>query len=694
MLKQANLSFSVAAQSFGDDVTSIQFSTQDKNTAKLIFTIREGKQPLNLTDVDAIVDLVMGDKSIFEDNKAKVTAPLDGKLEYTITADQIRHPGRARGELQLISKDGQSIGGFRFNFTVKKALVDEYAGPVKEYYINDLEAVKEDVRKKAKSTSTDIDNIKAEIEAKADSIKDLDVVRIDTKLNELEEKVGEGGVGVDEQARQGIQDVTKQLADKANEDDLNIERQRINNIIAIENSVDNAETADIRVGANGEIHASAGDNVRSIAKALTFVRSTNLFNRSDSDIVQGRYLSGDGNTNNVDSGYFTSGWINVGDINGKTIYLSQGTGGQYSFTRVAVYDDNKTTLNVSGSNIQTYTIPNGAKWLRFSCANVNFSNTQLTLSVGSIKNYEPYFSPYYDVVDKAARQDIEDMLDLLPSRNDKIVDCWGDSLTQAYGFTGYPQVLQTLLGESYKVNNLGVGSETTKTIAGRQGGMAYIVQPNVVIPGSKTAVEITMKSDDGGAVAPIKTSVERYMGVNPVTLAGIEGKLTWSNSGGSDRWYFTRNVEGESKTINRPTALLTDGMKRKKNILVIFMGQNGGWDNVPDTLVKQYKKMIDQADSNRYILLGLTSTNATSGANLEKAMFDNFGRHFINLREYLSTYGVYDVGITPTQQDLDQMAIGAVPPSLLSDTVHGNNHFYNIIGNLVHKKGKELGYWI
>lgn len=198
MLKQANLSFSVAAQSFGDDVTAIQFSTLDRNTAKLAFTIKNGKQPLNLTDVEAKVDLVMGDKSVFDDNVARVTSPEEGKIEYTITPEQIRHPGRARGELQLTSKDGQSIGGFRFNFTVKKALVDEVVGPVKEYYVQDLEAIKAEIRKTA------------------DSIKDLDVVQIDTKLNELEEQIGEG-VGVDEQARQGIQDVTAQLADTVKE---------------------------------------------------------------------------------------------------------------------------------------------------------------------------------------------------------------------------------------------------------------------------------------------------------------------------------------------------------------------------------------------------------------------------------------------------------------------------------------------
>lgn len=450
---------------------------------------------------------------------------------------------------------------------------------------------------------------------------------------------------------------------------------------------ENEETIDIRKGVDGYTYSSAGEAVRTIGRALNFVKSTNLFNRDDPNIVKGAYLSGDGNTGNINANYFTSGWVNVSDINGQTIYLNQGTGTQYSFTRVAVYDSAKNMSQVSASNVLTYTIPNGSKWLRFSCANVDFPTTLLTLSVGGIKNYEPYFPPYYEAVDEIARQKINEI-----KADSNIIDCWGDSLTQAYGFIGYPQILQSLLGNNYTVNNLGVGGETTKTIAGRQGGMAYIVQPDVVIPSSKTAVEITLKSDDGGTVAPIKTSIQRYMGVNPVTLEGIEGTLTWSNDG-TDHWYFTRNIEGDSMTINRPTVLLTDGRKRKKNVLIIFMGQNGGWDNNPDTLVKQYKKMIDQANSNRYILLGLTSSNATSGAALEKAMFENFGRHYINLREYLSTYGIQDAGLTPTSTDLEQMAVGAVPSSLLSDAIHGNQYYYNIIGNLVYKRGKELDYW-
>ena len=169
MYKQADLSFSVAATSYGNNVTDIQFSTQDKNTAKLVFVIKDKKEPLNLTDAEGEVTLVMQDKSRFV-GKAEVTEPLDGKMEYTITPEQIRHAGQVQGEVTL-KKDGSSIGGFRFNFKIKKALIDEDLGPVREFYIADLETVKKEVN-----------DIKAEIEATSEAIKDIDVVRIDTEL--------------------------------------------------------------------------------------------------------------------------------------------------------------------------------------------------------------------------------------------------------------------------------------------------------------------------------------------------------------------------------------------------------------------------------------------------------------------------------------------------------------------------------
>ena len=363
MLKQANLSFSVAAQSYGDDVTSIQFSTQDKNTAKLIFSIKEGKLPLDLTDVEAKVDLVMGDKSVFDDNIATVTAPLDGKLEYMITSEQIRHPGRARGELQLTSKDGQSIGGFRFNFTVKKALVDEMAGPVKEYYVQDLEA------------------IKAEIQKTADSIKDLDVVRIDTKLNELEEQIGEG-VGVDEQARQQIEEVTTQLADTAKKNDVILKSEGVGL-----NNVKPDLLAAIEGGEGTTFNLLSIPRPGSVTpKETNFIReSSNMYNQAAD--TKG-YIVGDTGTLNTSENYAVSDYILVSP---NTTYFV------YGVPSIAEYSENKTFLrrrytSTDGSpEGRQFKVSNDCYYVRLNLLYkiTNYATARMNLGTADL-GYEPY----------------------------------------------------------------------------------------------------------------------------------------------------------------------------------------------------------------------------------------------------------------------------------------------------------------
>lgn len=220
MLKQANLSFSVTAQANGNDTNTIQFSTQDKKTAKLIFTIKEGKEPLNLTDIDGEITLVMQDKSRFVD-KTKVTKPLDGIIEYTLTQEQIRHAGRAQGEVVLKARDGSSVGGFRFNFTIKKALMDEDLGPVKDFYIQDLEAVKQDVKKKAEVTASELNNLTTELATIAGNLEEEyqnKAYTVDEKLADVQATVTDlrkNGTGIDAQARQEVEQVSAQLADTA-----------------------------------------------------------------------------------------------------------------------------------------------------------------------------------------------------------------------------------------------------------------------------------------------------------------------------------------------------------------------------------------------------------------------------------------------------------------------------------------------
>lgn len=279
------------------------------------------------------------------------------------------------------------------------------------------------------------------------------------------------------------------------------------------------------------------------------------------------------------------------------------------------------------------------------------------------------------------------------------ITCWGDSLTAGAGGNGttYPSVLQGLSG--LQVFNMGVGGETSSTIVSRQGGSTMMVN-DLTIPAAKQKIQIfstpnTRFTDNAGRTcSPLRQGPG---GVNPCYIAGVKGTLsiTQTTSTSTDvLYFFEREVAGTSDTIiNRPTPIITDAMVTRRNdILVIFAGQNGGWSD-PGDLCNQIKSIVDYASFNKpcqYIVVGLHSLTAADRAPLESEMLKQFGRRYINLRDYMTKYGLSDAGITPTSQDTADMAAGKTPTSLMTDGVHFTAAGYTIIGNLIFKRLKEL----
>ncbi|AJR04765.1 hypothetical protein [Siansivirga zeaxanthinifaciens] len=285
------------------------------------------------------------------------------------------------------------------------------------------------------------------------------------------------------------------------------------------------------------------------------------------------------------------------------------------------------------------------------------------------------------------------------------ITCWGDSLTASGGWTAE---LQSLSGMT--VYNGATGGENVYTIPARQGGDVMIVN-NITIPATRTPVLIADRDIDGG----IKTQ-NGYIAtpllqggdhVNPCYIGDIKGTLEWTGSGHADitgDWVFTRAESGNEVVINRPTAIRTDFDINKNNphLQVIFMGQNGGYKSLKE-LVKQHRLMIEHSRAKHTIVLGSSSGSTASRAEYENTMKSEFGRYFISLREYLSTpiydkdgttiiscYGLDDAGLTPTQSDLDLIAIGQVPSQLLTDGIHYTLTAKKIIGNMLYKKCKDL----
>lgn len=273
------------------------------------------------------------------------------------------------------------------------------------------------------------------------------------------------------------------------------------------------------------------------------------------------------------------------------------------------------------------------------------------------------------------------------------ITCWGDSLTAGGGWT---TTLGDLLG--LPVCNGGTGGENSKTIMARQGADVMMVN-NLTIPSEITPVTIASREIDGGITTFFGNKVTPLLQggahVNPCYIGDIKGTLKWTGSAYNDMtgtWTFTREKIGEEIVINRPTAIRTDFdiNKNSPQIMVIFIGQNGGYDDI-NHLIQQHRLMIEHSKCKDFIVLGLSSGTESERLEYEKSMKNEFGRKFISLREYLSKYGLEDAGIEATTEDVEMMKKGQTPKSLLSDSVHYTSDCKNVIGKMLAKKIKELG---
>lgn len=279
-----------------------------------------------------------------------------------------------------------------------------------------------------------------------------------------------------------------------------------------------------------------------------------------------------------------------------------------------------------------------------------------------------------------------------PNKVDGIV-CWGDSLT--YGLAGgYPQVLEDLLtkkGMKIPVANEGITSEDTIEIMRRAGAIPSFLAEDITIPTEKKAVMMKLVDDEGDTFGglPAKGSFSCFVSIN-----GIQGKAIRKSTEGKTSYEFTRLYKGEQVLVKSGTKLTYDFVNRYEHYIpVIFMGTNGGWNTIEE-LIQQQQMIIDVFPENRdFIIIGLTYQHYVKDKDLEEAMEDHWGEHYINLREYLSGQGIYDAKLKPTSSDLEQMKQGIVPDIIRTDKVHYTEKGYQVLGKLLYQRMQELGYF-
>nr|MDH3082554.1 phage baseplate upper protein [Bacillus subtilis] len=136
----AKQSFEITASTKRKITTGIQFSTQDIDTARLIFTLTKDGEPLPLSAVSGKLVMFMADGDRFIKN-VEIVDPVGGVAQYVLTSDEIKHYGTVNAELNLYYANNQALSVHKFSFNIDRALVDTDIAPIAEYYIDDFEAL-------------------------------------------------------------------------------------------------------------------------------------------------------------------------------------------------------------------------------------------------------------------------------------------------------------------------------------------------------------------------------------------------------------------------------------------------------------------------------------------------------------------------------------------------------------------------
>ena len=281
------------------------------------------------------------------------------------------------------------------------------------------------------------------------------------------------------------------------------------------------------------------------------------------------------------------------------------------------------------------------------------------------------------------------------------VSAIGDSLTDGYfGGAGgqnsdaWPARLATLVGGSVAVTNLGSSGYTVDEESIRIGALPIpLTVTGGSIPGSGS-VEVTTTAVIGWYSAAATRS---FAG----SLAGIHGTLARAADGSLA---FTRTTAGSSTPVSAGTIFKSDYDGHDAETLVIMLGHNNASTNVKGSdasVAEHVSKGIKRIAAwhsrqvKQILVMSVTTkttwTNGTAGyatvQEINTQLAADWGARFYNLRKYLVEKAIYDLGITPTAEDITAMAGDTLPPSIMDpgDPTHYSKATAVLVGDRVYE---------
>ncbi|MCO4849700.1 phage baseplate upper protein [Bacillus vallismortis] len=196
--KDESLSFTINGRRKSPVQTNIQFTTQDKGTAKLSFQLMKDGVPLPLSAAVVKLVLFMSDGSRFIRN-IEIIDKLNGRLTYVLSDEEIRHVGTVQAELDVSYTNQQAMSIHEFSFEIKKALIDTDILPSAEYYIDDFDSLKHKINELYDETIKTVEELRKKfedlknIETKDGAQKKADAVqkKLDTHIKDAKVHISE-----------------------------------------------------------------------------------------------------------------------------------------------------------------------------------------------------------------------------------------------------------------------------------------------------------------------------------------------------------------------------------------------------------------------------------------------------------------------------------------------------------------------
>lgn len=281
-----------------------------------------------------------------------------------------------------------------------------------------------------------------------------------------------------------------------------------------------------------------------------------------------------------------------------------------------------------------------------------------------------------------------------------VVICFGDSITEGMAMKrpdAYPSVLGRHLEGQIKVLNAGVGGENSYTICSRANALPFTVTNEVVFEKGEYEYVSDYKIFSG-----INGEMMRYrygvMGRDlPITkpiVGGSPYSLRFDRVGveEKDKYVLCRENADEKQVIPVGTEIKFDYTDVYENCYctVLLQGANDG-DMPLDIIIERYKKI--EALNERFIAL----IPHYRGDDTAKIFYENFGNRCVDLREYCKEQYWIDYGVEKDNFDKQCIADGKLSGRFTYKNnprdCHLNELGYKVLGDLVYKKGVELGYW-